>query len=126
METEVSLACIRKAATFHILTQSYLIYVQYYCLKIYFNIILTSTTTCSKESVFLTFPQQDPLCTSALHLMCHASHIPHCSVFDQPNKIWCKMQKMKALIMQRSVAYKNVKQLNQCRISQLRNCLCGS
>ena len=92
-------------------------------MKICFNIILTSTTTCSKASVFLKFPQQNPLWTSALHLKGHTSHAHHSSVFDQPNKIWCKMQKMKVLIMQWSVAYSSARRLIQCRTSQWRNCL---
>jgi hypothetical protein len=71
-------------------------------------------------------PQQNPLCTSALLLMCHTSNIPHSPLFDQPNKIWWKMQKMKVLIMQRSVAYSSARQLIQYRISQRRNCLCDS
>ena len=57
-----------------------------------------------------------------MHL-CPPPYVPHIpytsnSVFDQPNKICFKMQKIKVHIMQWSVAYSSARRLMQCRTSQ--------
>ena len=58
MEPEGSLACPQETATVQIPRHSNLVYTQCYFLKIYFNIVITSTTTSSKWSLFLRFPHK--------------------------------------------------------------------
>jgi hypothetical protein len=56
-------------------------------LKIFLNIIVTSTPESSKWS-----PHHNPVCTSPIPHTCYMPHPSHSSWFDHPNNIWWGIQ----------------------------------
>jgi hypothetical protein len=68
-------------------------------LKIHLQIIMLSTPGSSKWSLSLTFPHQNPVCTSPLPSTRYMPRASHSSRFDNPKNIWWGVQKIKLLIM---------------------------
>jgi len=67
-------------------------------LKIRLNIILPSTSGCSKRSHSFRFPHQKPLRIFLLPHACYIPRPPH-SRFDRPNNIGWRVQIIKLLIV---------------------------
>ena len=76
---------------FHALTSHFL--------KVHLNIILPPTPGCSKWSLSLTFPHQNPVYVFPLPHTCYMPLPPHSSWFDYLNNIGWGVQIIKILIM---------------------------
>jgi len=57
-------------------------------LKIHFNIIFPSIPGSSNWALSLSFPHQNPVCTSSHPHICYMFHPSHSTWFDHPNNIW--------------------------------------
>jgi len=68
-------------------------------LKILFNIIITSTPGSSKCSLSISFPHQNPVCTSTVSHTCHIPRPSLSFLFDHPRNIWRAVHIIKFLVM---------------------------
>jgi len=68
-------------------------------LKIYINIVLSSTPGSSKWSLSLRYLHQNPVCTSPVPHTCHMPRPSHFSWLDHPNNIWWEVQMTEFSIM---------------------------
>jgi len=71
-------------------------------LKTHFNNNLPPIVGCSKWSLSLKFPHQNPPRTSHLPHTCYMPCPPHSSCFDHPNNIWRRVQIIELLFMSSS------------------------
>jgi hypothetical protein len=71
-----------------------------YFLKIHINIILPFMAASSQSPLSLSFPYQNPVCTSPLPQSCYIARSSHSFSFDHPNNIWWGVQIIKLHIMQ--------------------------